>query len=169
MASLGDVADPMTEIEIDFHIADHPHLGYRKEDRIDWERAYVTDIQQGAFMGDAILRLGGVDFSTVDGWRGLVEWCLRLDSSVRWLESGSPSHVMSEPDSDDHVRVNREGQDLVVSSTRVDGTAVVDAQAFGREAGRFLRRSIEWIDAQYPGARLNPSASDIWARLDRYR
>lgn len=105
MASLGDVADPMTEIEIDFHIADHPHLGYRKEDRIDWERAYVTDIQQGAFMGDAILRLGGVDFSTVDGWRGLVEWCLRLDSSVRWLESGSPSHVMSEPDSDDHVRL----------------------------------------------------------------
>lgn len=158
----------MTGIEIDFHIQEHPHLGYRKEDRIDWTSAYLTDIQQGVFMGDAILRLPGLDLSTVDGWRGLVEWCLRLDSVVRDLESGSQSTVLSEPDSDDEVTLIRDGADLVVTSTRVDGVAVVPVEALKREARRFLTRTITWISERYPDAKMSPGTAGLWERLDRY-
>lgn len=162
------MANPMTGIEIDFRISDHPHLGYRKEDRIDWSRAYATDVQQGVFMGDVILRLPGLDLSTTDGWRGLVEWCLRLDSVVQSLESGSPSHVMTEPESDHEVLFHRDGPDLRITSTRVVGVAVVDSEAFIGTAGRFLRRSVAWITDQHPGAKLTPDTSWIWERLERY-
>ena len=159
----------MTNVQIDFHIANHPHLGYRKEDHIDLEHASVTDIQQGAFMGNAILRMPGADFSTVDGWRGLIEWCLRLDSLVRELESGAPTTTMSEPDSDAYLKFRRQGPRLEVTSTRVGGTGVVVVEEFLDEVNRFLGRTIAWIETEHPTALLNLSASNIWARLERYR
>jgi hypothetical protein len=165
------VAGQVKDFEIDFRITNHPFLRYRKEDRLDLEHAYLSDIQQGAFMGDVILRLPGADFSTFpqdSGWRGLVEWCLRLDSAVRSLAAGAAEHQISEPDSNDYVVIRRDGEDLVFSWTRSDAVARIRAKEFIREATDFVQRSVRWIGERYPAAKRNRQASYIWEKLDAY-
>lgn len=154
----------VTDIEIDFRIGDHPYLGYRREDC----RVYEFGILQDFFMGNTVFRLPGLDLSSSDGWRGLGEWCLKLDDAVEILEAGSLSHVMMEPDSDDEVLFRVQGPDVVVTSTRVDGVGVVELGAFLRVARDFLRRSVTWIHEGHPGVTRDPDDALIWERLDRY-
>jgi hypothetical protein len=165
------VANKVDGIEIGFRVTDHPFLGYKKEDRIDLERAWTSDILHGAFMGDVIFRLPNGDFSTYEqdsGWRGLVEWCLRLDAAVRSISVGEVEHRMSEPDSDEYIRIRRDGADLVISWTRSDAVARIGVEAFLQAAADFIGRSVAWIGDEYPAARRNRQALYIWERLDVY-
>lgn len=166
------MAGQVDEIEIGFTITDHPFLNYRKEDRIDLEGAYGTDILQGAFMGDVILRVPGADFSTPapnHGWRGLVEWCLRLDEAIRALRAGAAEHCLSEPDGNDYVLIRSDDADrLNLSHSRLPGLGTVPRKSFLQAAEACIQRSVHWIGAQYPAAKRNPEATDFWARLDAY-
>lgn len=165
------MADQVAEIEIGFVIRGHPHFGYRKEDRIDLEHAHSTDILQGAFMGDAILRLPGADFSTPPsdrGWRGLVEWCLRLDAVVRRIAEGASEFEMSVPDITEAIQVRRDGDDLLFSFSQVETVGRAGVATFVERVGEFIRESVTWIGDQYPAAKRNPAARGYWDRLDAY-
>jgi hypothetical protein len=154
---------------VGFVITNHPHLGYRKEDRIDLESAYATDILQGAFMGDAILRLPGADFSTApanSGWRGLVEWCLELDGAIQDFGAGAEQHEMSISDPVESIRIRRDGHDLVLSRGDVVGRVAV--AEFVENVEVFIRESVMWINDRYPAAKHNPAARAYWERLDVY-
>ena len=161
----------MRDFELDFIIRDHPHLGYRKEDVIDLENARDTDILHGAFMGDVVLRVPGADFSTPpqdSGWRGLVEWCLKLDAAIRDIRRGVDVHEMPIADSSDVIIVTRREDELIFSCTYSDASGRVDAAAFLRGASEFIRKSIEWIRGAYPSALRNVRANDLWRRLSVY-
>jgi hypothetical protein len=167
----GNVANKISAIEIGFRITNHPRLGCKKEDRIDVEQAWSSDILQGAFMGEVIFRLPGGDFSTSErdsGWRGLVEWCLRLDAAVRSISAGEAEHRISEPDSNEYIQIRRDGTDLVFSWTRSKAVARIGAEAFLQAAEDFIRRSVAWIGDEYPAAKRNRQALHIWERLDAY-
>ncbi|MEU4362162.1 hypothetical protein [Promicromonospora sp. NPDC023987] len=165
------MADQLAEIEIGFVIRDHPHFGYRKEDRIDLEHAHSTDILQGAFMGDAILRLPGEDFSTSPsdlGWRGLVEWCLRLDAVVRRVAEGASEFELSVPDISETIQIRRDGDDLLFSFAYVETVGRIGTVTFIEHVEAFIRESTTWIGDRYPAAKRNPAARAYWERLDAY-
>lgn len=167
----GNVADKVGAIELEFRIKNHPFLGYKKEDRIDLEQAWSSDILQGAFMGDVVFRLPDGDFSTSErdsGWRGLVEWCLCLDAAVRSISAGEVEHRISEPDSNEYIQIRRDGKELIVSWTRSDAVARIGVENFLQAATDFIRRSVAWIGAEYPAAKRNRRALYIWERLDAY-
>ena len=122
-------------------------------------------------MGDVILRVQGGDFSTSQrnsGWRGLVEWCLRLDAAVRKLAESATSIEMSLPDSSEFIQIRRQGDDLLFSCTYADTQGRTETAAFVEHAERFIRESVEWIGANYPAAKRNAETQDIWERLDAY-
>ncbi len=165
------MADKISDIEVGFRITNHPFLGYKKEDRIDLEQAWSSDILQGAFMGDVIFRLPGGDFSTIErdsGWRGLVEWCLTLDAAVRSITAGEVEHRISEPDSNEYIRIRRDRTDLVFSWTQSSDVARIGVGAFLQAATDFIRRSVAWIGDEYPAAKRNRQALYIWERLNTY-
>jgi hypothetical protein len=165
------VAHQLNQIEIGFEITDHPFLKYKKEDRVDLEHAYRTDILHGAFMGDVILRLPGADFSTPPanhGWRGLVEWCLRLDAAVSSLSSGATEHRMSEPDGNDWVLIRGDHDDLIFTSSTSAEVGRIARMSFLRAAEAFIRHSVLWVGEHYPAAKRNRESTDIWTRLDAY-
>jgi hypothetical protein len=162
----------MNQLEVDFQVTEHPHLGYKKEDRLDLEHAFSTDILHGAFMGNVVFRLPEADFSTPSsnaGWRGLVEWCLRLDALVRQLDEGRAHTRISEPDSDSYIDVHRDGQVLKFSSSGLVREGSVELNSFLLAARSFIGRSMRWIDKQYPAAKKNLSVAYVWERLDAYR
>jgi hypothetical protein len=165
----GDVADQVTSLTVGFVVTNHPHLGYRMEERVDLESVYATDILQGAFMGDAILRLPGADFSTTprnSGWRGLVEWCLALDATIRGIGQGTAEQEMSVSDPVESIQIRRDGQDLVLSRGDVVGrVAIAD---FTEHIEAFIRESVTWINDRYPAAKRNPAARAYWEQLDAY-
>lgn len=142
------MAGQVSDFEINFKITDHPHLRLRKEDHVNLEFACRTDILQGAFMGDAILRVPGADFSTPaanHGWRGLVEWCLGLDAAITAINGGAVEHRISEPDGEDFVMIRRDGPELVFSGSRSSGVGRVSEELFLQEARNFIRRTVLWI------------------------
>lgn len=119
-------------------------------------------------MGSAILRLSEADFSTpleCRGWRGLIEWCLRLDSTIETLESDKVLHRMSIPDGPDEVIFQRSADQVVVSCSYAHFTATCDATDLIGAASNFIRETIRWIDAEYPRARRDPQAQQYWRRL----
>lgn len=165
------MADQVNDLEISFVVSDHPHLGYRKEDRIDLENAHRMDILHGAFMGSAILRMPGADLSTVEadrGWRGLVEWCLCLDDVVRGLSRANSIVEMEIPDGNGTIQIFRKGVDLIFTCDWAPMCGRVDADMFVASAGRFICESVGWVSEKYPDAIRNSRSKDLWDRLFVY-
>jgi hypothetical protein len=162
------LTDIVSDVLIDFVIQDHPHFGYRIEERRDLQSIYVTTLIQGAFMGNTVMCIDGANFGSDDGWRGLVEWCLHLDAAVRSIQSHDAIHYMGEPDTDCKIAIERNGENLRFSQIPAGVAASANAEAFIGACSKFIRRSVLWITAEYPSALRHPDSDFIWARLEKY-
>ncbi|GGN32816.1 hypothetical protein GCM10010109_54220 [Actinoplanes campanulatus] len=153
-------------IELDFIVKGYPRTGRKIEE--EGELAYVSrpDLIQGAFMGDAVLRLHGVDFSTNFGWVTLLDWCLSLTVAVKSLEfTDSTAFTFSE--SDDYLEFRLRSGEVTVACSYSPLIAKADFQDLKVAVEGFVDRWLDWIVREFPDALRNKAMPDVYMRLGR--
>jgi hypothetical protein len=153
-------------IELGFVIKGYPGSGRRIEDDSDLAHVSRPDLIQGAFMGDAIFRLPGSDFSTHFGWVTLLDWCLRLTVATRDLES-SGSGRFEFAESDDFVEFESGAAGVAVACSYKSETAVAQFSDLKSAVDEFVDDRLRWVAQEFPGAMRNASMPDVFFRLGR--
>jgi hypothetical protein len=152
-------------IELGFEVKGYPGSRRRVEADRDLSQVSRPDLIQGAFMGDAIVRFGDVDFSTHFGWVTLIDWCLRLTVSVQSLASVDSTRF-SFSESDDFMSFERIRDGLRIECSYSSEVAVIRREEDLAYAVRdFVDSRMGWIAREFPAAMLNPAMSDVLSRL----
>jgi hypothetical protein len=152
-------------VELGFVIKGYPNTGRKVEEESDLSQVYAADLLQSAFMGDAILRLNELDFSTRFGWVTLMHWFLGLTYSVRKIAEDETS-MLRFSESDDFVSFRLYGRSALVASSYRPGIAVVDYGLLRKAVQNFTDEKLQWIRSIYPAAFMNPALSEALARVD---
>jgi hypothetical protein len=119
------------------------------------------------FLGDLILRVGEVDFSTRWGWIPLLDLAYCIKEMIGELLSGQPAAVFEFTESDAILRLVRHGQNVVISASYVDGNASVDLQVFSKTAISVSRRFFEWAAQANTDLASNPHFLLMWEEVRR--
>ncbi len=151
-------------IKLGFAIKGYPNTGRKVEEESDLSRVYAADLLQSAFMGDAILRLNELDFSTRFGWVTLMHWFIGLTYSVRRLANDETS-VLRFSESDDFVSFRLLGRSALVASSYRPGIAIVDYGQLKEAVQNFTDERLQWILSNYPAAFTNPAMGEALARV----
>jgi len=149
-----------------FEIKGYPGTARRIEMEADLSQVYRPDLVQGAFMGDAIMQIGDVNFSTKFGWVTLIDWCLRLSVSTANLEVVEARHFQF-AESDDFMSFRRHDEEVFVASSYVPGIACARYATFTAAVRDFVDGRLRWLTQEFPAAMRNPAMGDVFARLGR--
>ncbi|WP_067830943.1 hypothetical protein [Actinomadura kijaniata] len=147
-------------IELDFEIKGYPGTGRRVELDSDLATVYQPDLVNGAFMGDAVVRLGDVDLGTDFHWLTMLDWCARLTGAVRTLDR-EPTHTIDFFESDDFLSLRRHGDDLLAACSYRPGIAVVPYRDFAQAVRRFTAERMRWLSENFPTALDNPAMPQL--------
>src|SRR5262245_10648319 len=131
-------------VEIDFLVKGYPGSGRRVEADRDLATVSRPDLIQGAFMGDAVFKFDGVDFSTRFGWVTMIDWCLRLSISVADL-ANAESRRFQFSESDDFVSFRRDGEDVIVTCSYADDAATIRYEDLSSAVREFVDSRLEWL------------------------
>jgi hypothetical protein len=153
-------------IELGFTVNGYPGTGRKVEKDRNLAQVSRPDLIQGAFMGDAIFKLEGADFSTHFGWVTLLDWCLRLTAAFKDLELRDSTRFEF-AESDDYVEFVRNATDLQVTCSYQSGVATVRFEDLKSAVHKFVDDRLGWVARKFPSAMRNPSMPDIYFRLDR--
>lgn len=149
----------MSAVELGFSIKGYPGTERRVEDDSDLAHATSPDLLQGAFIGDAILRLDDVDFSTRFGWVTLLYWCLGLADTARNLEV-EKSCILRVAESDDFISFRVYGDAILAASSYRPGIAIVQHEAFMNSVEAFVVDRLGWVKENSPSAFTNPAIGE---------
>jgi hypothetical protein len=153
-------------IELGFVVKGYPGSGRRVEEELDLSQVSSPDLVQGAFMGDAVFKVGAVDFSTQFGWVTLLDWCLRLTVSLDDLVAKN-SRRFEFSESDDFVSFERHQGDLLISCSYGTEVATVGYEELKSAVRDFVDDHLEWIEREFPAAMHNQAMPDVFSRLRR--
>jgi hypothetical protein len=164
VANCGSLVRP--EIELGFEIKGYPASGRRTELEADLALAEGPDLIQGAFMGDAVFRLGDVDFSTHFGWVTLLYWLVSMAFAVKEAAaSASGSSWFRLNESDDFVSFRLCQGRLFVACSYSPEIAVVSYVEFAEALHAFIDEKLSWVSVNYPRAMLNPELRTVIDRI----
>jgi len=153
-------------IHLGFIVKGYPGSGRRIESESDLSLVSGPDLIQGAFMGDAVIKLGNDDFSTRFGWVTLLDWCLRISSAARTMASTTSSHFRFS-ESDDFLSLRRDSDKLFVACSYSPGVAVASYIEFAKAVRDFVDEQLSWISTNYPSAMMNPEMRVVLAGVDQ--
>ena len=153
-------------IDLDFVVRGYPGTGRKIEEERELRTVSRPDLIQGAFMGDAIFLLNDADLSTQFGWVALLDWCLRLNSAVRSLNSEA-SAKFDFSESDDWISFSRKGADVAVACSYSPLIAVVNFDSLGDAVQDFIDTRLAWVVRNYPSALQNHAMVDVYRILGR--
>lgn len=153
-------------IELGFDIKGYPGSGRKIEAEPDLDLVSSPDLVQGAFMGDAVFKVGAVDFSTKFGWVTLLDWCLRLTVSLDDLAT-KDSRQFEFSESDDFVAFERRQGDLLISCSYDLAVATVGYGELKSAVRDFVDDRLKWIEREFPAAMRNQAMPDVFSRLRR--
>jgi hypothetical protein len=155
----------MTEmLELGFVVKGYPGSGRRVEDESNLAEVSRVDLVAGAFMGDAVMMIGGHNFSTRFGWVTMIDWLIRMSDTLRAL-SISEAKNFGFTESEDFVSFRRVKDQLFVACSYEPGIAVIQYEEFVTSARGFIKGSLEWISTSFPDSLINPAMSDVRARI----
>jgi hypothetical protein len=155
----------MTEVlELGFVVKGYPGSGRRVEDDSDLAEVSRADLISGAFMGDAVVRIGEHDFSTRFGWITMLDWTLRLSGAIKALETAEAKNF-GFAESDDFVSFRRSKELLFVACSYQPRIAMTQDGKFAISARRFITESLEWISTNFPSSMRDSAMSDVLARI----
>lgn len=150
-------------MKLGFDIKGYPGTGRRVELEESLANVYDMTILQGAFTGDAIFEMEGVDFSTHSGMETLISWCGGLADAARRVRS-SGSSFMRFTQSDDFISFRLRGGAVYAACSYVPGIAAVEDTAFHEVVRVFLDDRLSWISINFPEALQHPA---LIAMLER--
>lgn len=149
--------------DLGFTIKGYPGTGRRTEEHLDLSRAWSMDLIQGAFMGDAIFKINGTDFSTRFEWVTLIDWCLRVTDVVIKLDREEEC-FMRFSESDDFISFRILGSLVLAACSYRPGIAVAQYDAFAVAVREFVLGRLEWIYENYPDVFANPAMGEALGR-----
>lgn len=113
---------------------------------VDWASTDETTLRYKAFLGDQVFVVNGVDFSARWGWVPLLDFAACLVRIVRGLEAGESELVFEFTESDAQLRSNRQGNDVLITSSYSNGKATVRLdqlkEAANLHAERVLKEAV---------------------------
>jgi hypothetical protein len=151
-------------IDLGFVVKGYPGSERRVEDDTDLERAYAPDLLQGAFMGDAILRIDDVDLSTRFGWVSLIDWCVRLSVALTDLRRDGKATI-GFAESDDAISLRRHLDVVLLAASYQPGIALAPCRDFEAAVHEFIDARLNWIAREHPEAMRNPAMAGIVERI----
>jgi hypothetical protein len=154
----------MGAVELGFSIEGYPGTGRRVEDDSDLAHVTSPDLLQGAFMGDAVFRLGDVDFSTRFGWITLLYWCFGLANTVRKLEVDGDC-ILQFSESDDFISFRVYDKAIMAASSYRPRIAIVQHEVFANSVREFVVDRLGWVKENYPSAFTNPAMGEALYRV----
>jgi hypothetical protein len=143
-------------LKLGFDIKGYPGTGRRVEFEESLANVYDMTILQGAFTGDAIFEIEGIDFSTHSGTETLFSWCGGLAGAMRRLDL-SGSSFMKFTQSDDFVSFRLHGDAVYAACSYVPGIASVKDGTFRKVVRAFLDDQLSWISVNFPEALQHPA------------
>lgn len=137
-------------IDLDFALQEESH-----PPGVDWRSVSELELRYYCFIGDVILRVGGVDFSTDWGWVPVLDFAI----AARQIGDGVALGHAEEFDfteSAEVIQFDLVEQDRVrVQSSYAPGAGLVSLGEFDAAVRSLLRRVREVIERAYPDLLLN--------------
>lgn len=142
-------------IRLGFEIKGYPGTGRRSEHEVDLSTCNRIDLVLTAFMGDATMIVGDVDFTTEFGWVTLLGWLLKVRAASRTLEAAD-TYTLTFAESDDSLSFRRYKDLIFVAASFRQGIGMVEFEPFKLAVREYVDTWLEWISMNYPAAYANP-------------
>jgi hypothetical protein len=130
--------------ELDYKISDNPN-----DPGIDLKSADDSDFNYNLFMGDIVLKMGNVDFSTAWGWIPLLDFVTYLHKLLEQFKEGSKD-TFEFTESEATLDFQRVGEKVQIKASYADGTIEVDYEELKSKAGDILKKLGKDLLYRYP-------------------